>query len=73
MIIDPSDKYARFELERIKWFLGNVDLTVKDDFGLHIQDAYNAVTKALDSLPKKSKWPLNKDGLPHDPRTGKLV
>jgi hypothetical protein len=50
MVIDPTEEFALVELERIKWFLSNVDLTKNEDAGSDIQDAYNSIADALRRL-----------------------
>ena len=52
MVINPKEPFALIELERIKWFLGQLDLTKSDDAGSAIQDAYEAVNLALKHLRK---------------------
>lgn len=50
MIINPTEKFVIVELERIKWFLGQIDLTKNEDAGNEIQDAYNGVSNAIRSI-----------------------
>ncbi len=52
MVINPKEPFAIVELERIKWFLGNLDLTKNENAGVCIQDAYNSIAEALKHLRK---------------------
>lgn len=51
MVIDPTQLFVLVELERIRWFLGQLDLT-KTDAGEEIQDAYNSVNNSLMHIRK---------------------
>lgn len=55
MVIDPTEKFAVFELERVKWFLGALDLTKNEEAGNEIQTAYTSVAAAIMCLQKKRK------------------
>lgn len=50
MAIDPTQPFAIVELERIKWFLGNLDLTKNEDAGNAIQEAHARVSDAIKHL-----------------------
>jgi hypothetical protein len=55
MVIDPTLEFALVELERIKWFLGNIDLTKNEAAGCAIQDAYTSVIKAIAALRRSQR------------------
>lgn len=55
MVIDPTQPFAIFELERVKFFLGQLDLTKNEKAGLEIQEAYNSVENAISFLTRKQK------------------
>lgn len=55
MVIDPTQEYAIVELHRIKWFLGNIDLTKNENAGEEIQNAYNNIRSAIAFLQSKRK------------------
>lgn len=47
MVIDPTEEFALVELERMKWFLGSIDLTKDEVAGIAIQDAHGAIGEAI--------------------------
>jgi hypothetical protein len=55
MVIDPTQPFAILELERIKFFLGNLDLTKNQKAGLEIQEAYNAIENTISFLTSNGK------------------
>ncbi len=52
MVIDPTQQFALVELERIKWFLSNIDLTKNEEAGDAIQDAYTMISLVIRTLRK---------------------
>lgn len=50
MTINPTENFAIVELERVKWFLGHLDLTIDDRASDHIQQAYSSVNSCLKRL-----------------------
>lgn len=53
MVINPTEKFVLVELKRMKWFLGQIDLTKNPNAGNAIQDAHNSISDALRLLRKK--------------------
>jgi hypothetical protein len=53
-VINPKQEFVIVELERTRWFLGQLDLTADETAGLEIQQAYNSVLRVIECL-KRSK------------------
>lgn len=52
MIIDPTEDFVILELEKMKWFLGKIDLTKNATVGMEIQNAFTSVSEALKLIRK---------------------
>lgn len=53
--IDPTEEFALVELERMKWFLGSIDLTKDEVAGIAIQDAYGSIGEAIKQYRRTKK------------------